>query len=44
MSMILETTNLCKSFRGQTAVNNLSLNVEKYAILGLTDKRIDEVL
>ena len=29
MDMILKTTNLCKSFNGQTAVNNISLNIEK---------------
>ena len=35
MSMILKTTNLCKSFSGQTAVNNISLNVEKNSVYGL---------
>ncbi len=37
MEMILKTTNLCKSFSGQTAVNNISLNIERnsvYALLG----------
>jgi len=31
MSIILKTTNLCKSFNGQTAVNNISLNIERNA-------------
>ena len=58
MSMILKTTDLCKSFSGLSVVNNLSLNIEKNSvygllgpngagkstILGLPDKRIDEVL
>lgn len=35
MSMILKTTNLCKSFSGQTAVNNISLNIEKNSVYGL---------
>lgn len=29
MSKILKTTDLCKSFSGQSVVNNLSLNIEK---------------
>lgn len=35
--VILRTTDLCKSFKGQTAVNNVSLSIEKnsvYALLG----------
>ena len=35
MSIILKTTNLCKSFSGQTAVNNISLNIEKNSVYGL---------
>ena len=35
MSMILETMNLCKSFSGQMAVNNISLNIEKNSVYGL---------
>ena len=35
MSMILETINLCKSFSGQMAVNNISLNIEKNSVYGL---------
>ena len=35
MDMILKTTNLCKSFSGQTAVNNISLNIEKNSVYGL---------
>ena len=37
MEMILKTTNLCKSFSGQTVVNNISLNIERnsvYRLLG----------
>jgi len=33
--MILETMNLCKSFSGQMAVNNISLNIEKNSVYGL---------
>ena len=29
MNSILETTNLCKDFKNQTVVNNVSLHVEK---------------
>ncbi len=35
MNMLLKTTNLCKSFSGQTAVNNISLNIEKNSVYGL---------
>lgn len=35
MSMILKMTNLWKSFSGQTAVNNISLNIEKNSVYGL---------
>lgn len=35
MEMILKTTNLCKNFNGQMAVNNVSLNIEKNSIYGL---------
>ena len=33
--MILKTTNLCKSFSGQTVVNNISLNIERNSVYGL---------
>lgn len=32
MSIILKTTNLCKSFSRQTVVNNISLNIEKNSV------------
>ena len=35
MNMILKTTDLCKKFKGQIAVNNVSLNIEKNSIYGL---------
>ena len=35
MSMILKTTDLCKSFSGLSVVNNLSLNIEKNSVYGL---------
>lgn len=35
MDMILQTTNLCKSFKGQLAVNNVSLHIRKNAVYGL---------
>lgn len=35
MDMILKTTNLCKSFSGQKAVNNVSLNIKKNSVYGL---------
>lgn len=35
MSIILKTTNLCKSFSRQTGVNNISLNIEKNSVYGL---------
>lgn len=35
MDMILKTTGLCKSFKGQMAVNNVSLNVRRNSIYGL---------
>lgn len=35
MDMILKTTNLCKKFRGQLAVNNVSWNVPRCSIYGL---------
>ena len=47
MDFILKTTNLCKNFKGQLAVNHVSLNIPRnsvYGLLGLPDKRIDEVL
>ena len=35
MKMMLQTQNLCKYFRKQKAVNNVSLNIEKGQIYGL---------
>ena len=35
MSKILKTTDLCKSFSGQSVVNNLSLNIEHNSVYGL---------
>ena len=37
INMILKTKKFCKSFNGQTAVNNISLNIERnsdYRLLG----------
>ena len=33
--MILKTTDLCKSFNGQMAVNNVSLNIRRNSVYGL---------
>lgn len=35
MDMILKTENLCKRFKKQTAVNNVSLNIKRNTIYGL---------
>lgn len=35
MNMILKTNNLCKSFKGQMAVNKVSLNIERNSVYGL---------
>ena len=35
MEMMLQTQNLCKYFKKQKAVNNVSLNIEKGQIYGL---------
>lgn len=35
MNMILETSNLCKKFKGQTAVDNVSLHIEENSVYGL---------
>ena len=35
MEMMLQTQNLCKYFKKQKAVNNVSLNIEKGKIYGL---------
>lgn len=35
MDMILKTTNLCKNFKGQMAVNNVSLHIERNSVYGL---------
>ena len=35
MNAILETTNLCKEFKKQTAVKDLSLRIERNTVYGL---------
>lgn len=35
MDYIIKTTDLCKNFRGQVAVNNVSLNIQRNSIYGL---------
>ena len=35
MDMILKTTDLCKTFKGQMAVNNVSLNIQRNSVYGL---------
>ena len=35
MDMILKTTGLCKKFKGQMAVNNVSLNIQRNSVYGL---------
>ncbi len=35
MDMILKTTDLCKNFKGQMAVNNVSLNIRRNSVYGL---------
>ena len=35
MDTILKTTSLCKNFRGQMAVNNVALNIQRNSIYGL---------
>ena len=35
MDMILKTTDLCKNFKGQMAVNNVSLNIRRNSVCGL---------
>ena len=35
MDMILKTTDLCKNFKGQKAVNNVSLNIQRNSVYGL---------
>lgn len=35
MDMILKTTNLCKNFKGQMVVNNVSLNIQRNSVYGL---------
>lgn len=35
MDMILTTTNLCKHFKGQKAVDDVSLNIQKNSVYGL---------
>lgn len=35
MNMILETSNLCKKFKGQTAVDNISLHIKENTVYGL---------
>lgn len=35
MDMILKTTDLCKNFKGQMAVNNVSLHIKRNSVYGL---------
>lgn len=35
MSMILKTSDLCKKFKGQFAVDNVSLHIEENSVYGL---------
>ena len=35
MDMILKTSDLCKNFKGQMAVNNVSLNIQRNSVYGL---------
>lgn len=35
MELILKTTQLCKQFKGQAAVNNVSLHIQKNSVYGL---------
>lgn len=35
MDIILKTTDLCKNFKGQAAVNNVSLNIQRNSVYGL---------
>ena len=35
MDLILKTTGLCKNFKGQMAVNNVSLNIQRNSVYGL---------
>ena len=35
MDMILKTTDLCKNFKGQMAVNKVSLNIQRNSVYGL---------
>ena len=35
MNTILKTTDLCKNFKGQMAVNNVSLNIQRNSVYGL---------
>ena len=35
MDMILKTTDLCKNFKGQMAVNKVSLNIRRNSVYGL---------
>ena len=35
MDIILKTTDLCKNFKGQMAVNSVSLNIERNSVYGL---------
>lgn len=35
MNMILETSNLCKKFKGQTVVDNVSLHIKENTVYGL---------
>ena len=43
MSKILKTTDLCKSFSGQSVVNNLSLNIEKIPFMDYWGRMEQEI-
>ena len=40
MEMMLQTKDLCKSFKHQEAVHKVSLNVEKGKVYGLLDQMV----
>ena len=42
MEMMLQTQNLCKYFRKQKAVNNVSLNIEKDRFMDCLDRMFQD--
>lgn len=40
MEMMLQTQNLCKYFKKQKAVNNVSLNIEKDRFMDCLDRMV----